>query len=178
MSTTLHTPKGPVILREARDEDLDAFRRLRLEALRDNPANFGSDYAASKALPKEYWTKRLSVNSEEGKTYLAFSSEMVIAMCGILLGSSPKTRHNATIYGVYVKPEWQGLHIARELIELCAGWGREHGVKLLKLAVVANNAAAIRSYTACGFTAYGTDPKAICVEGKFYDELLMFRRVK
>jgi len=61
------------------------------------------------------------------------------------------------------------------LIDLCAGWGREQGVKLLKLAVVATNASAVRCYKAYGFSVYGTDPQAICHEGKYYDELLMVK---
>jgi len=177
MMETIDTPLGKITLRAAREGDLEAFRELRLEALRENPASFGSDYAVSKAQPKEFWIGRLYLGSEEGKVFFATHKDDPVGMCGIMLGTSPKTRHNGTIWGVYIKRDWQGQHIARELIELCANWGREHGVKLLKLAVVANNASAIRCYTGCGFSVYGIDPQAICFEGKYYDELLMSRQL-
>jgi len=175
MDNTFETSRGKITLRAARGEDLDAFRALRLEALRDYPGMFGSDYAVNKAQPSDFWIGRLFLHNSEGKVFFAEFEGTLIGMCGIMLGSTSKTRHNGTIWGVYVKPAWQGLHLARELIDLCAGWGREQGVKLLKLAVVATNASAVRCYKAYGFSVYGTDPQAICHEGKYDDELLMVK---
>lgn len=177
MAEFMETPNGTVTLREARGEDLEAFRDLRLEALRDYPGMFGSDYAVNKAQPTEFWINRLFLHNSEGKVYLAEFEGALIAMCGIMLGATPKVRHNGTIWGVYVKPDWQGLHLARKLIDLCAEWGLANGVKLLKLAVVAENESAIRCYKDCGFTVYGTDPQAICHEGVMHDELLMVRQI-
>lgn len=177
MERVLETPRGNVTLRPSREMDLTDFRELRLEALRNNPASFGSDYDTIKANPMQFWISRLYAGSEDGALYFAVHGEDLIAMCGIQLGTSPKTRHSATIWGVYVKPEWQGLRIARELIEECIGWGKTHGVKVAKLAVVADNASAIRCYEGVGFTVYGRDPKAMCHAGVYYDELLMARLI-
>jgi RimJ/RimL family protein N-acetyltransferase len=177
MQQTLETPRGVVTLRPSLDSDLVDFRELRLEALRNNPASFGSDYDTVKANPMQFWISRLYAGSEDGALYFALHGEDLIGMCGIQLGTSPKTRHSATIWGVYVKPVWQGLHIARNLIENCIEWGNHHGVKVAKLAVVADNASAIRCYEGCGFTVYGRDPKAMRHAGVFYDELLMSRLI-
>lgn len=173
MNRTFETPRGTILLRSANKEDIPNFRELRLEALRDLPAMFGSDYAANEAQPIAFWEDRIFIDRNDGKVFFAEVDGQLIGMCGIMLGTSPKTHHNGTIWGVYIKPAWQGLHIARALIEECTGWGSEHGCKILKLAVVANNTSAIRCYTACGFSVYGLDPQAICYEGKMIDELLM-----
>ena len=175
MAQTLETPRGVVSFRLSLESDLVDFRELRLEALRNNPASFGSDYATVKANPMQFWISRLYAGSEDGALYFAVQDEALIGMCGIQLGTSPKTRHSATVWGVYVKPQWQGLHIARSLIENCLEWGNHHGVKVAKLAVVADNSNAIRCYKSCGFTEYGRDPMAMCHAGVFYDELLMAR---
>jgi RimJ/RimL family protein N-acetyltransferase len=175
MQQTLETPRGVVSFRRSLESDLVDFRELRLEALRNNPASFGSDYDTVKANPMQFWISRLYAGSEDGALYFAVHAEDLIGMCGIQLGTSPKTRHSATVWGVYVKPEWQGLHIAGSLIENCIEWGKAHGVKVAKLAVVADNASAIRAYEGAGFTVYGRDPKAMCHAGVFYDELLMAR---
>ena len=175
MAQTLETPQGVVNLRLSLESDLMDFRELRLEALRNNPASFGSDYDTVKANPLQFWISRLYAGSEDGALVFAVHDDTLIGMCGIQLGTSPKTRHSATIWGVYVQPQWQGLHIAREMIEACIGWGKNHGVKVAKLAVVADNASAIRCYEGCGFTEYGRDPIAISHAGVFYDELLMAR---
>ncbi len=177
MAQTIETPQGVVTLRHSLESDLMDFRELRLEALRNNPASFGSDYDTVKANPLQFWISRLYAGSEDGALYFAVHSEDLIGMCGIQLGTSPKTRHSATIWGVYVKPEWQGLHIARNLIENCIEWGSHHGVKVAKLAVVADNASAIRCYESAGFSVYGRDPMAMCHAGVFYDELLMARLI-
>jgi RimJ/RimL family protein N-acetyltransferase len=95
-------------------------------------------------------------------------------MTGIVRGNSPKTRHDALIWGVYVKPEWRGLHIAAELIHSCFEWAKARKVVLTKLGVVTVNQSAIRCYERCGFKIYGTEPRAIFYEGKYYDEYLMY----
>ncbi len=175
MVQTLETPRGVVSLRLSLDSDLMDFRELRLDALRNNPASFGSDYDAVKGNPMQFWISRLYASSEDGALYFAVHGEGLIGMCGLQLGTSPKTRHSATIWGVYVKLQWQGLHIARSLIENCIEWGKTRGVKVAKLTVVVGNTGAIRCYEGAGFTVYGRDPKAIWHAGVFYDELLMAR---
>lgn len=177
MVQTLETPRGVVSLRLSLESDLMDFRELRLEALRNNPASFGSDYDTVKANPLQFWISRLYAGSDDGALYFAVHDEALIGMCGIQRGTSPKTRHSATVWGVYVKPQWQGLHIARSLVDNCIEWGNHHGVKVAKLAVVADNANAIRCYEGAEFTVYGRDPIAICHAGVFYDELLMSRLI-
>ena len=177
MAEILETPLGVVLLRLSLESDLVDFRELRLEALRNNPASFGSDYDTVKANPMQFWISRLYAGSEDGALYFAVQDEALIGMCGIQLGTSPKTRHSATVWGVYVSPKWQGLHIARNLIENCLEWGNHHEVRVAKLAVVADNANAIRCYEGCGFTVYGRDPMAMCNAGVYYDELLMARLI-
>jgi RimJ/RimL family protein N-acetyltransferase len=178
MAQTLETLRGVVLIRLSLEPDLVDFRELRLDALRNNPASFGSDYTTVKANPMQFWVSRLYAGSEDGALFFAAHGEELIGMCGIQLGTSPKTRHSATVWGVYVRSQWQGMHIARSLIENCLEWGKNHGVKVAKLAVVAGNANAIRCYEGCGFTEYGLDPMAMCHSGVYYDELLMSRLIE
>lgn len=98
-------------------------------------------------------------------------------MIGIYHSELVKLQHNATIWGVYVCPEWRSLGIAGQLMASCIEWARARRLKLVKLAVVTTNVAAIRSYARCGFRVYGIDPQALQYEGVFYDELLMMREV-
>jgi GNAT superfamily N-acetyltransferase len=177
MSQILETPRGVVSLRHSLESDLMDFRELRLESLRNNPASFSSDYNTVKGNPLQFWISRLHAGSEEGALFFAVHDEDLIGMCGKQLGTSPKTRHSATVWGVYVRPEWQGLHIARSLVKNCIEWGHHHGVKVAKLAVVADNASAICCFEGCGFTVYGRDPMAICHAGVYYDELLVARLI-
>ena len=94
-------------------------------------------------------------------------------MTGIARASSPKTRHGAWVWGVYVRPEWRGLHIAEELIRACIAWAKTRNIVVAKLGVAAVNQPAIRCYERCGFKTFGTEPRAILYDGKYYDEYLM-----
>ena len=86
-------------------------------------------------------------------------------------------RHSGWIQAVYVRPAWRGAGVASALVEACAAWGKAEGVRILRLSVVAVNAAAIRRYLALGFSIYGVEPEVLLHGGVFYDELLMTRRL-
>jgi RimJ/RimL family protein N-acetyltransferase len=59
------------------------------------------------------------------------------------------------------------------MINSCIDWAKSRSVVIAKLGVAAVNQPAIRCYERCGFQIYGTEPRAVFVEGKYYDEYLM-----
>ena len=121
-----------------------------------------------------FWEGRLRFG-DHGIIFFAEHDSQLIGMSGISKGESPKTKHGAYIWGVFVRPEWRGLHIAEELINTCIEWVKERGAEIVKLGVVTTNSSAIRCYERCGFTIYGTEPCAIFYDGKHFDEHLMFK---
>ena len=179
MDTFVTTPRGTVTIRPAKEEDVQAYRDLRLQALRNHPEAFAMDYAANLAKPMTYWIEQLnSISPDLAKIiYFAVHNEGLVGMCGISRRNSPKIQHNASFWGVYVQPDWRGVHIAEELITACIDWARIQAVKTVKIAVVTTNTVAIRCYTRCGFKVYGIEPQALYYNDAFYDELLMARTV-
>lgn len=173
MTHTFTTPRGKIIIREAKPIDAISFRALRLGALQDSPIAFTADYQKNLNHPPKYWEDMLTMQTDESTIFLAANEGTLIGMTGIARGGSPKTRHGAWIWGVYVKPEWRGLHIAEELIKCCFEWAKARRIVIAKLGVSAVNQSAIRCYERCGFKTYGTEPHAIFYEGKYYDEYLM-----
>lgn len=121
-----------------------------------------------------FWEGRLNIN-EHGIILFVEHDSKLIGITGIYKGETPKTKHSAYIWGVYIRPEWRGMHIAEELISACMDWAGERKVEIVKLGVVTTNASAIRCYERCGFTVYGTEPRGIFYEEKYYDENLMFK---
>ena len=169
------TPNGTITIRQAQEADVSAFRELRLEALQNHPEAFSSDYALNLVKPPSEWSNRLQFQ-QRGYTemiYFATDAEKLIGMTGIVMGDSPKTEHSALIWGVYVQPNWRSFHIAEGLIASCVDWARTRGVKIVKLAVITTNTAAIRCYTRLGFKVYGVEPQAIYHQDTLHDELLM-----
>jgi RimJ/RimL family protein N-acetyltransferase len=173
MIKSLNTPRGIVVIRQSNMADAWNFRELRLEALQDSPTAFSMDYQRSFNYPSKYWGDTLAMDDDESAIFFAEHDRHLIGMTGIARGRSPKTRHGADIWGVFVSPSWRGLHIAEELIHACMKWAKAREIIILRLAVVTTNKSAIRCYERCGFTAYGTEPRSLLHEGKFYDEYLM-----
>lgn len=173
MIKSLKTARGAIVVRQSNIADASNFRDLRLEALRANPTAFSMDYQRSFNYPAKYWEDSLAMDDNESAIFFAEHDGHLIGMTGIARGRSPKTRHGADIWGVYVTSSWRGLHIAEELIRSGINWARAREIVILRLAVVATNKSAIRCYERCGFTTYGTEPRSLWYEGKFYDEYLM-----
>lgn len=178
MNRVLNTSRGAIDIRKAHAGDVFQYRELRLEALRDSPTAFGADLQRTLDQPAQYWEDLLAADANESTIFLADHKSILIGATGIARGGSPKTRHSATIWGVYVTPEWRGLHIAEALIDAGIQWAIARGIVVAKLSVAATNRSAIRCYERCGFWPYGTEPRAGYYEGKYYDGLLMFRSLE
>jgi RimJ/RimL family protein N-acetyltransferase len=72
---------------------------------------------------------------------------------------------------MYVAPEWRGQGIGRLLLkEVVRRAGEISGLHRILLSVSATQSAARRLYATCGFRAFGTEPQALQIEGRFIDE--------
>jgi ribosomal protein S18 acetylase RimI-like enzyme len=179
MTQNRSTSKGNVIIRNATIQDAAELFDLRLEALTTQPENFAADVQMTESRGVQAWVDQLNndARTESGVIMIARAAGELIGMAGVGRGHWPKTRHSAIIWGVYVQPAWRGLRIAEALLEGCMGWAQVHEIVVLKLGVVTTNSAAIHCYERCGFTVYGTEPKAIQIDGVFFDEYMMARTI-
>lgn len=175
MKPVISTPKGEIHIRAATPADAVAYRELRLEALQDSPTAFSADYQKNLYEPPRYWQERVTLHPDEAALLLAEHDHKLIGMTGIFRGSAPKTRHAATVWGVYVNPLWRGLHIAEELIKACLDWAKARSIVVAQLGVTAINTPAVHCYQRCGFQICGTEPRALFHEGIYYDFYLMTR---
>ena len=107
MNPSMNTARGEISIREASPKDVFAFRELRLYVLQDSPTAFTADYQGNLSHPSQYWEEMLTVQADESTIFVAEPKTQLIGMAGIARGGSPKTRHSATIWGVYVWPEWR-----------------------------------------------------------------------
>jgi RimJ/RimL family protein N-acetyltransferase len=156
-------------IRRVTEEDVKALIEIRLEALQNHPVAFSADYENDLQRPLPEWLQRIG----ENPTFIAWDGEAAAGMAGIFSGHSSKTAHQGTIWGVYVRPAYRIQGLGEKLVRRCLAWARENGKKVAYIAAASNNTAAIRCYERCGFSVFGLQPMAICVNGRYYDELLM-----
>lgn len=152
--------------------DAAAYRDIRLEALADAPTAFGSDVPHERAFTDEVWQRRLADNP----TYGVFELHALVGIATLVRLAGEKRRHRADIVGVYVTPRARGRGASRLLLETLIGAAREM-VAQLHLSVTAGNERAHRLYRRLGFETYGTEPRSLQVEGRYYDEYLMVLRL-
>ena len=166
-------------IREATEAEGDALYDLYLEALRTHPDAFAADYGQQTTGDRLIWVRRLQRNLEKGTgtVCLAAHGETLTGMSGIYRRSLARMQHVATIWGMYVRPAWRGQGIGNRLLRANVRWAERNDVRVVRLAVVAGNTAAIRCYARNGFVVYGVEPEALRHGDVYHDELLMARRL-
>ena len=163
---------GGVTIRLVGPDDVEAFRQIRLEALRTNPSAFASRYEDWEVLSLEEWRNRLSE-----PVFIAFQDGQPVGIMGLFRQRSSKMAHRATIVMVYVRAGLRGTGLAVRLLEAISDHARSIGLRQLELFVNAENPAAMRFYQRQGFAEIGRVPGAVLEDGREIDDVMMARRL-
>ena len=153
--------------------DAQAFRALRLEALKECPTAFTADYEANVRRPLSHFAAQLQPDPD---TFMlgAFRNLDLVAMAGFYRSKGPKLRHRGNIWSVYVAPDLLRSGLARQILRDVVALARTlDGVIQLHLSVVADNMSARTLYLNSGFEITGRVPRAVHVDGKYFDEDLL-----
>jgi len=88
---------------------VDVFRRIRLEALREEPAAFASSAEDWERLSEAEWRRRLA----DTPVFVAFVDDAPVGVMGLMRERAAKTAHRATLVMVYVRKDLRRLGLAR-----------------------------------------------------------------
>ena len=157
--------------------DVDAYRRIRLQALELLPTAFESSFETERRAPITKYRERLSGNPEN-VVFGAFSGEELIGIACLVREAALKRRHIASVVSMYVDATHRRRSVARRLLEEIVSHARRlGGIDQLELGVTASNAAARNLYLSLGFRSWGIQRAAIRVDGVDYDEEHMVLRL-
>ncbi|APG94633.1 GNAT family N-acetyltransferase [Sinorhizobium americanum] len=154
-------------------DDVETFRRIRLEALRTEPDSFASSVADWEKLPEGEWRRRLTDNP----VFVAFRSDEPVGIMGLLRQSASRMAHRATVVMVYVHRSLRGSGAAGLLLAAVTDHARHQGIRQLELSVSAENAAAITFYRRERFEGVGRIPGGCIRNGREVDDIIMVRRI-
>ena len=162
-----------IVVRTLEPWDAVRYRALRLEALRDAPQAFSSDYEQNLLLSVDEFARRIAANGDRF-VLGAFDGDELVGVAGFARSDGIKLRHKAGVWGMYVTPRARRRGIARHLLEsllerACA----IDGIEIVQLSVTAGNGPAERLYESLGFRAYGLERRAMKVDGRYLDEVHM-----
>ena len=147
-------------------------KKLRLEALLNEPAAFASSYEEELAFSDEVWIARLtSAYERDGNmTFFAEHEGELVGMAGAHWSAKAKRRHLAEVYGVFVSPDQRGNRVAPRLLRRLLAELRSLGsIEKVSLMVNTEAPAAIRLYEKLGFEIVGTAQREEKVDGRYYD---------
>lgn len=126
------------------------MREIRLRALADAPAAFGSTLLQEKKRPWGFWRDRATPTAER-QMWSARVGDDWVALVGAIREGDGRVQ----LVSMWVDPEWRGLGVSRALISSAVGWSRGVPGPGLFLWVSSGNEPAIRRYLAEGFQFTG-----------------------
>jgi ribosomal protein S18 acetylase RimI-like enzyme len=154
-------------------DDVEAFRRIRLEALRVEPSSYASSAEDWESLSEDEWRRRL----QDTRVFVVFQQDEPVAIMGMKRQPASKMAHRATVVMVYVRATLRGTGLATRVLDRLVEHALDNGIRQLELAVSAENAAAIQFYRRAGFVEAGLIPGGFLHEGREIDDLIMVRRI-
>jgi ribosomal protein S18 acetylase RimI-like enzyme len=158
-------------------EDAATYQELRLFALQESPAAFGSSYAEEVDRPLEVVKERLA--DSRNHVFGAFSEDgQLVGMATLRREERVRTDHKAFLFGMYVLPEHRRQGIGRALLEAVISRAEGLGVRQVNLTVNSENSAAVLLYEACGFERFGLERDAFRIGDGFFDTAYMALRVQ
>jgi ribosomal protein S18 acetylase RimI-like enzyme len=160
-------------IRRLTPADAIAFQALRLNALTESSAAFGSSFDEEKDVPQSVIEARLTPEIDRG-IFGAFDEGELIGMVALARKSMQKLSHKGFIWGMYVTPNFRGKGVGRALLVEALTLARSvAGLRQVNLCVNAKSNAAIKLYESVGFVTFGNEHGAMFVNGQFHDELHM-----
>lgn len=152
------------------------YRKLRLEALKEEPYAFGSSYRDALKKEDKEWKRYLQNYLEEKESIMLFAelNGSLVGMVGAFWQESEKIRHVCNLFGFYVQKEDRNKGIGKLLVtEVIRKLRLKKQFEKIKLNVVSDNEGAIALYKKFSFEIVGKLGKELKVRSKYYDEYIM-----
>jgi ribosomal protein S18 acetylase RimI-like enzyme len=153
---------------------MDLWFKMRIESLHESPSAFMASPEIEIAQGVESFRERIASGGDENILVGGFDGDQIVGSVGLYRETTPKARHKGTIWGMYVRPEYRGRALGRQLLQAAIEFARvTMKLKKVDLSVDASREPAKRLYASLGFKKWGHEELAVCVEGRFFDEEYM-----
>lgn len=131
------------------------YRAIRLAALAESPAAFGSTLARESKLADTEWESRLSrgCSSAMERPLVAEVDSTPVGLAWVRIESTD--RAVANLYQMWVAPEFRGRGIGRALLSAAVEWAQLARADAVELGVTYGDTPAMRMYARAGFEPVG-----------------------
>ncbi len=118
-----------------------------------------------------------NLKSVTNKTFIGIVDNKIVATSGINGSSRERVKHNVVLGMSILKEYWNlgiGFYIIQNIIAYCQ---MSKVIRNITLEVRADNAAAIHLYEKVGFIYVGKFKDKMCVNGKYFDNLIYEKQI-
>ncbi len=146
-------PAGTVRIRRIEADDWLSFKAVRLAALAESPAAFGSTLEREMAFDDDVWQARAhqAAAGVDRALFLAWSGDDPVGIVGGMReGVGP-----VELVAMWVAPSARGQGVGQQLVSAVIEFAREAGAPRVELWVVRGNDPAQRLYETMGFVVTG-----------------------
>jgi len=154
------------------------YKHLRLSALKHDPQAFIGIHEEKLKVSDEAWKSQF--NFEHNKILFMFEGNQAMGMAGYDINHNSKNAHVASIYYVYINPDYRKQGLGTQLLNtVIEDIKKLHPqVIKLKLEVSSAQAGAIHMYEKAGFVRAGTYKMEIMHQEEYYDAILMEKFIR
>lgn len=146
--------------------DQPHWRTLRLEALERFPEAFLTTAAEQRRRPASDDRAKLA----QGRWRGLFKADTLIGQAALTSMAYSAAAHRFEISAFYVTEAQWGTGAAQSFLNALEAEALQKGARQLELSVAGTNPRAIRFYERNGFERYGTQPRAIMIDGVGQDD--------
>lgn len=158
-------------LRRLNKDDLTIYRALRMEAVIRDSQTLVSTPKEEGEKTDEDLLKTLNNQYVLGM----FDGEKVVGMATLERQGLELRHHVAEVQWIFVSLDYRRRGIAKMLMEAIETHAKSVGVECIELYVVSDNASACNMYRLLGYKEFGTLPKAVKIEGLYWDGVYMVK---
>lgn len=158
------------------EKDAEAFWKIRLRALQEDPESFGASY--EEILERGIAGDTPGLSRREGVpeevTFGAFDGKQIVGIASFRREEGAKRRHKGMIWGMYVPKELRGQGIGNALLSAAIEYAKGlPDLERINLAVVLTSKEARLLFVAHGFETYGLERQALKLHDRYFDQELM-----
>ncbi len=159
-------------------ERWEEFKNLRVEAQTNDPNAFSSEIVETLKQSESDWRAKLEGKSGN-KWVFAECNGKLIGMGFINFYQKLRFKHNVSLQGLYVTPEYRGKGIGEMLItariEIIS---QNPGIKNILCDTYGTQVASIELHKKLGFEIAGCVKDFVVVDGKYYDLFQFVKRIR
>lgn len=137
-------------------DDLSAYRKIRLESLKEYPDSFGASYEDQKSKKRLGFEEYIEQELPDKFIIGAFDNAKLIGICGFFRKDNAERMNAGEIIQMYVRPKYQSNKVGYWLLQATLEEAFKNSeIDNIELGVITDNLNANSLFDKAGFEEYG-----------------------